>query len=336
MEIMIRKSQPTPSDVHVNAPLTNISIAFLQSADAFIADQVFPNIPVGKQSDRYYTYDRGMFNRDEMAKRAPGTESAGVEYTVDNTPTYYCDVWSLHHDIPDERRANADSVIRPDREATELLTHKNLIKKESEFVSTFFTTSVWTTDVAGVAATPTAAQFIFWSDGTNGTPIEDIEAAKIVVGASTGFEPNTLVLGREAWSTLKNHPDIVDRIKYGQTAPGPAIVSLNTVAQVFELDRILVSRSISNTAAEGVANVHAYIAGDNALLCYVTPTPGLMTPSAGYTFSWNGFLGAAAAGQRMSKMRVPLKKADRVEIEAAWDQKVIAADLGYFFSNVSA
>ena len=63
--------QPTPSDVHVNAPLTQISIAFLQNASDFIATRVFPNIPVSKQSDRYYTYERGDFNRDEMAERAP-------------------------------------------------------------------------------------------------------------------------------------------------------------------------------------------------------------------------------------------------------------------------
>jgi len=67
--------QPTARDVHVNAPLTNISIAFLQSQDSFVASRVFPSIPVMKQSDRYYTYDRGDFNRDEMQLRAPGPRS---------------------------------------------------------------------------------------------------------------------------------------------------------------------------------------------------------------------------------------------------------------------
>ncbi|MFN9111239.1 MAG: hypothetical protein ACK5XN_14350, partial [Bacteroidota bacterium] len=78
---------PTPGDVHVNAPLTNISIAFLQNAANFVATRVFPNIPVQKQSDRYYVYERGDFNRDEMQLRAPATASAGGGYTLDNTPT---------------------------------------------------------------------------------------------------------------------------------------------------------------------------------------------------------------------------------------------------------
>ena len=42
---------PSRGDVHVNRPLTNISIAFLQTQEAFVADRVFPNIPVTKQSD---------------------------------------------------------------------------------------------------------------------------------------------------------------------------------------------------------------------------------------------------------------------------------------------
>ena len=63
--------KPTPSDVHVNQPLTNISIAYLQSQMRFVADRIFPVIPVEKQSDRYYTYDRGDWNRNEMQERAP-------------------------------------------------------------------------------------------------------------------------------------------------------------------------------------------------------------------------------------------------------------------------
>ena len=57
---------PTSGDVHVNRPLTNISIAYMQDPKGFVADQIFPNIPVLKQSDRYWRYDRGDFNRNQM------------------------------------------------------------------------------------------------------------------------------------------------------------------------------------------------------------------------------------------------------------------------------
>ena len=46
-------TQPTARAVHVDQPLTNISVAFLQNAASFVASRVFPNIRVQKQSDVY-------------------------------------------------------------------------------------------------------------------------------------------------------------------------------------------------------------------------------------------------------------------------------------------
>lgn len=327
--------KPNVSDVHVNTPLTNISIAYLQNASHFVADQVFPNIPVEKQSDRYYLYDRGYFNRDEMALRAPATESNGGSYSVDNTPTYYAPVYAFHHDIPDQRRANSDSVLVPDREATELVTIKALIKREKSWVANHFTTSKWTTDRTGVSSSPSTGQFLQWNDASS-TPLEDIRAQKSTILESTGFEPNTLVIGYPVWQALIDHPDIVDRVKYGQTAGGPARVTVQAVAALLEIEKLLVMKSIENTAKEGATNVHAFIGGKKALLCYANPSPSLMAPTAGYTFSWTGYLGSGPQGQRITKFRMEHLKADRVEIEMAYDQKLISADLGVFFTAAVA
>lgn len=324
MEIMIRKAQPTPSDVHVNAPLTNISIAYMQRADMFVADRVFPNIPVPKQSDLYFTYDRGMFNRSEMRKRAPGTESQGIDYTV-STGNYFAEVHALHHDIPDQRRANTDNPLQPDREATELLMQQALIFREKEWATNYFAASIWTND-------PTPSTL--WDAASGSDPLGDIETGKQTVGQSTGFEPNKCVLNRPVWGVLRNHADIVDRIKYGQTAPGAAKVSMQAFGDLIEIDEVMVTRAIENTAAEGAANVHSYIAGDHCLLVYAAPSPGLMAPSGGYTFSWSGYSGAGPAGQRISRMRADLLKSDRIEIEMAFAQALISADLGYLLEQV--
>lgn len=327
---------PTPGDVHVNTPLTNISIAYIQDAGSFIADKVFPNIPVSKQSDRYYTYDRGYFNRDEMQLRAPGAESAGGHYTVDSTPTYFAPVYAFHHDIPDQRRANADSVLEPDMEATTLVTQKALIKREKLFVTKYFAGSLWTSDVDGVSSGENnSTTFRQWNDA-NSTPIENVRAAKTTVLQRTGFEPNTLVIGRQVFDALCDHPDIVDRVKYGQTPGTPADIQVADLQALFKIPRILVMNSVENTAAEGQTNSHAFIGGKKALLCYAAPNPGLMTPTAGYTFSWTGYTGAAAMGQRIKRFRMEKLASDRVEIEMAFDQKLVAADLGYFWDTIVA
>jgi hypothetical protein len=327
--------QPTPGDVHVNAPLTNISVAFIQSAADFIASRVFPNIPVSKQSDRYYTYNRGDFNRDEMDLRAPGTESAGSGYSLDNTPTYFADRYSVHKDIPDEVRANADAALNPDREATVFVTTKALIKREKLFVAKYFKTSVWGTDITGASSNPGSGQVLQWNDA-NSDPIKNVRDAKRTIRQSTGFEPNKLVLGRAVYDALVDHPDVIDRVKYGQTAGAPAKGTLAALAALFEIEEILVMNAIENTAKEGQTATHAFIGGKHAMLCHSASSPGLMTPTAGYTFSWTGLMGNGIEGNRIRQFRLEREGVDRVEIDMCFDQKLVAAELGLFFSGIVA
>lgn len=323
---------PSVSDVHVNQPLTSISLAYLQSQTRFVADRVFPVVAVDKQSDRYYTYDRGDWNRNEMQERAPSTESAGSAYRLDNTPTYYCREYALHRDIPDQVLANADSMLNPMRESTEFLTQKALIHREKLWAAAYFTTGKWATDVTGVASGPTTGQFLQWNDAA-AKPIPQVRAAATGILESTGVLPNVLVLGKRVYDALLDNPEIIDRIKYGQTAGGPALVNTNLLAQLFEVDRVEVMAGIENTAAEGKTAVHSFISGKGALLCYAAPSPGLMTPSAGYTFAWTRM---GNAGQVIREFRMDELKATRLEIETNFDQKLIAADLGYFFATAVA
>lgn len=336
-------TQPSRSDVHVNAPLTNISIAYLQSADAFVAAKVFPNIPVAKQSDAYFTYDRGEFNRDEMEERAPGTESAGGNYQIGND-TYYARNYAYHKDIADPVRANADSPINLDREAVEFVTRKGLLKREVVWATNYFTAGnpgdTWTWDIDGAssrsaALDPTSAannDVVYWDDASS-TPIEDVRLLKRYVLESTGFMPNALTLGRPVFDALVDHPDIVGRLDRGQTQ-GPAQVNKDALAALFEVEEVLVMDAIKNTAKEGQTASHSFIGGKHALLSYRPQSPGLLTPSAGYTFSWTGMTGAGADGMRIKRFRMDHLESDRVEIDMAWDQKKVSADLGAFFGNI--
>lgn len=323
--------QPSRSDVHVNRPLTNISIAYMQSADMFVADRVFPNIPVQKQSDRYFVYEKGQWLLSEMAKRAPATESAGSGFTIDNTPNYFADVYSLHKDVDDQTRANADATIDLDRDSTRYLTHQALLQREKVWNDNYFTTSVWDTDKTGVSASPTSTQFLQWNDSAS-TPIEDITGASMDIASATGFKPNTLILGARVFDALRNHPDILDRIKYTQRA----ILTTDLLASLLDVDRVLVSMGVENSATEGATASVDFVAGKKALLAYSNPTPSILTPSAGYTFSWTGLLGAGNGGNRIKRFRMEALSADRIEIDMSFDMKVVASDLGVFFDSAVA
>lgn len=325
---------PTLSDVHVNRPLTNISIAMIQDDNNFVAQKVFPNIPVSKQSDSYFTYDNAYWNSDEMQDRAPATESHGNGWKIDANSTYFAKVAAFHKDIDDQIRANQDTPLNLDNEATKYCTLKALLRREKLFVTNFMTAGLWTRDYTGVAAGPVGTQVLQWNDAAS-TPIEDVWDAKEAMLELTGFEPNTLVLGYPVYKALINHPDTVDRVKYGNTS-GVAMIDLSELAQLFKVDRVLVAKGISNTAVEGAAAVNRFIARKVAGLFYVPSSPGLMTPSAGYTFSWSGFLGAGPGGNRIKRFRMEHLSSDRVEIEIACDLKLISADMGSFWASVVA
>lgn len=341
-------SQPSRSDVHVNRALTNISIAYLQNSENFVAGRVFPVVPVSKQSDAYFTYERGDFNRDEMEERSPGTESAGGTYEIGND-TYYARTRAYHRDVPDPLRANSDDAINLDREATEFVTIKGLINREVIWAAQYFTAGdpgdTWTFDVDGVSSGATAPgsfdptdaannDKLHWSDASS-TPIEDIRQGKRFALEETGFRPNTLTLGRPVYDALVDHPDIVGRIDRGQTM-GAARANLVTLADLFEVDQVLIMDAVKNTAKKGQTASHAFIGGKHALLSYVPATPGLMTPSAGYTFNWTALVGAGNDGMRIKRFRMEHLESDRIEIDMSYDQKLVAADLGYFFGAIVA
>lgn len=317
--------QPTSSDVHVDAILTNISTAYIQNQSNFIANQVFKSLPVEKQSDKFYVYTKGDWFRDEAELRAPASPSAGSGYNL-STSNYSCDVYAFHKDVDDQTRANADAPLSPDRDATEFITQRMLLRREIQWTSDFFTTSVWGTDVVG------GTDFTAWSTYASSDPIEDVETGKATILTSTGMMPNTLVMGYNVFRKLRNHPDIIDRIKYTSSNT----VDTATIARLLGVERILVSRAVKNTANEGASVSMANVAGNNAMLCYVAPSAGVLTPTAGYSFEWRGVSDGLGQSVGVSRFRMPELRADRIESQMAWDNKVVGSDLGYFFSAAVA
>ena len=315
--------QPTLGDVHVDAALTDLSVRFTQQKDEFIADQVFPTVGVQNRSDVYYTFDRQFWYKTDAELRGPGSESAGSGFEQ-STDNFSCDVYALHKDIDDQTRANADSQIQLDTQASEFLAQHMLQRREQDWVSTFFTTGVWTTDI-----TPTNT----WDDYANGDPIQDLRTGVIAMKELTAYRPNTLVLGAHVWDKLQDHPDFLDRIKYTEKA----IMGPDLLASMLRIDRVLIAESVANTAAnEGETASYSFNFGNHALLLHVASSPGLNTPSAGYTFKWNGLFGGGSNGIRVKRFRLERNASDRIEAEEAIDQKLVSAELGYFFNAAVA
>lgn len=314
--------QPTPGDVHVNRPLTNISVAYVQDQRQFVADQVFPNVPVQKQSDLYFIFNREDFLRDEAKVRAPSSESAGGGFAI-STASYLCEVYAFHKDIDDRLLANADDPLDLEEAATSFVTQKCLIARERLFAARAFTTGIWGTDV-----TPSP----LWSAASS-TPRKDVETGKMAIMSASGFKPNTLVMGQQVFSGLRDNAAILDQFKYTSSRS----IDADLLAGYFDIEKVIVAGAVFSNTVEGTASPAApsFILGKHALLCYVPSTPSLMLPAAGYTFVWNGYLGMNS-GQRIKRFRMENLNSTRIEGEFAWDLRVVAAPLGYFFNGAVA
>jgi len=321
--------QPTPGNVHVDRVITNMSIAYMQGASQFIASSVYPIVPVDKRSDLFRVYAKDDWFRDEAEKRAPGTPSAGGGYDV-GTDSYFCDTYAFHKDIDDQTRDNADADINLDKDATEFVTQRILLKREKVWVTQNFQPGVWGTTVSGVASGPTGSQFLRWDD-VNSDPRTNIKAGARKILSTTGYRPNTLVLHYDAMDALIDHPDLVDRIKYTSRES----INEALLAQIFKVDRVLVAGAIENSAKEGQAPaVMDFIYGKHAWLGYVAPSPSLMAPSAGYTFSWRHAPLNNNNGVQFKRFRMEEIASERIEGEMSFDDKIVGTDLGYFFENV--
>lgn len=317
-------SQPNKTQVHIDRPLDSISIAYMQDQMAFVADASAPVVEVEKQSDLYFEFDRRAFMSNEVRPRGDAEESRGAGYSLSTEP-YYCINYALHKDIGDQTRANTDSPLNSDRNAVQWLTHQHLINKEQRFAEVAFAPG-WGTTVTGASNT-------WWDDYINSTPILTIDQAKVQVVQRSGRMPNVAVLGIDVRNALKEHPDLVDRVKYTSSSLLPDA----EIARLLGVDKVLTAYSVSDTRPEGHPGGPTpgfVVPAKSALLMYVPPAPSIETPSAMYTFSWRGLRGDRRAGMSIRKFRREENDADRVVADCAFVHKRVGPDLGVLFHNI--
>ena len=319
--------QPTRGSVHVNQALTDVSIAYLQDDSKYVARKVFPMIPVQYQSDDYYVYPRGQWFTDEMQQRAPGAASAASGYDL-STDTYSCKIFALHKLVPDQIVANSDPAIDNDADAVKWLTQKYLINLEKRWATSYFSTGLWTGSSTGSDITPGTK----W-DAAAGDPVLDVQTQLDAVEEKTSMRPNVMLVTPEVNRALRNNEDIKDRLKYVMPFKSADITD-ELMAQVLGVGTYLVGRATHATSNEGGTLAMSYIfSGDKAALFHAAPSPGLMVPSAGYTFQWSNLI-PGGAGQTITSWRDNDRKSQKIEIEASDDPKLVAADLGAFFDDV--
>lgn len=308
---------PEVSQVHVNVALTNVSVGYQNPA--FISDVVAPPVSVRKQQDKYFILDaeRERF-RSTADHRAPGTPASEVDFNL-STGSYYCEDHALVSVVPDEERENADPVIQPDIDRTEFLTEKILLNKEIELASEVATNmSLSSTTLAGTDQ---------WSHADS-DPIGAIEEGKASIMENIQVTPNTLVLPQEVFAKVRTHADILSAVQY----TNPGLPTAAVLAQLFDVERVLVPRAVKNTSNSGADASMSYVWGKHAFLCYVPPRAALKTPAFAYSFTWTQAPGSLS-GHIVEKWREHARKSDIIRAQRYYDQKIVAPGGIYVWRN---
>jgi hypothetical protein len=164
-----------------------------------------------------------------------------------------------------------------------------------------------------------------WSDYNNSDPIGDVRTARTTIRQNTFKKPNTMVIGRQAFDQLVEHPQIIERVKYSQLG----VITPELIARIFQLDNVWIGDAGSNSAAEGQTDSLSYVWGKHAIIAYVSPKISIKMLTLGVTFTYS---------QRIVKRwRDEDREGTYVRIgNDNYVQKIIAAVAGYLIKNAVA
>lgn len=313
----------------VNPILTAICIGYRNRN--MIADQVMPRIPVLGESYRYtrypiaemFTVPRTLTGRRGRVERVQFSGEQADGSTKD---------YALEDAIPisDINAAAAQRTaglgnFDPEARAAEGLT--NLLELDREV------------RVAGIVQDPNnyAASrrlVLSGSDQFSDPASKPIKMFKAAFGATLIMRPNTITMGRDAWSGLSSNPELVNAVKGNVTSSG--IITPDEFVNLFAgegLKRVLIGESFVNTARPGQAATLSRVWGKSIALHYrddqIRPEQG------GVTWGFSAQYGTRGSANWQDR-DVGAEGGNVIRVWEKMDEKVVAPDVGFLFQNAVA
>ena len=305
---------PFPIDPH----LTAIAVAYRNSA--YIADEILPRVPVGKQEFKYDVYPIDETFRLPDTKVGRKGKPNEVDLTASEV-TASTEDFGLEDPIPQADIDNAAPGKNPLDRAIMQLSDYIALDREKRTADIVFNANQY---AAGNKITLSGtSQF---SDFANSDPL-----GVLIAGMDACLvRPNRVVLGQEVWSKLRQHPKIVKAVL--GNAGDSGIARASDLAQLLEVEQVLVGQSRLNTAKKGQAATLARVWGKHALLAHVNKlaaTQGSLT--FGFTAQW----GQRIAGT-MEDKNIGLRGGQRARVGESVKELISAANAAYFVENAVA
>lgn len=237
---------------------------------------LFPRVPVLTSGGKVIEFGKEAFRLYNTA-RAPGAAFKRMSLGYEGKPFALLN-HGLEAAVPREHQREAEQVPGIDlatRYINAVMRVNSLILEKEQ------------ADLARNAALydvnhkVTLAGTNQWSDYANSNPITDINDAKEAIRASTGVYPNVMEISAKVFAVLKEHPDVVDKIKYTQRG----VVTVELLAALFDMERVVIGQAIAFDDAGASIDIW----GKDVVLAYVPSSlSGAEEPSYGYTYTMEG------------------------------------------------
>jgi hypothetical protein len=287
----------------------------------YIADQVMPYVPVPGQlfewnqwtTEEYYTVPETEIGRKSKPNEVEFSATVVPDSTVDH---------ALEDFVPQTDIDEADPGYDPLDHAVEGTTELMLMRREKNVAAKVFDSANY---ASGLSETLSGtSQF---SDYTSSTPIQ-----KLLAALDAMLLPATvMVLGHAVWTKLRQHPEVVEAVK--GTGADRGVVTRQELADVLEINQILVGSSYLNSAKEGQTASYSRIWGKHIALLHINP----QATAKGAIVTW-GF--TARRGNKMVSTRTDLDRGVEggviVKVTERRKEIVASTSAGYLIQDAIA
>lgn len=311
-------ASPSGVDAHFDSPLSNLAIMAFQGRAQYIAQQLFPVVPVAKQSDKYYIIDQDSWLLIPDTARSPKTAPNRIEFKV-SSESYFADNYALAGENAKEDLANADVAIML-RQNTVNVVMDALLRDYEARVANMVTSG---TNLGSYVSLTGGSK---WGDFTNSNPLTDVTTGHAFIQNTTGLKANTMVIDANTLRVVRRHPVLLDMYKY--TTSG--LMKMEDLKNAFDVENLLVAEGIKNVAPEGATASTVNIWGNNVILAHVDPAAvSRQTRTFGLSFRWNPVGMAAPMQVRRYEDPDPGKAVEVVDVAYFQDEKIVARNLSY-------
>ena len=329
------------SDLHVARLESDFSVGYRQDQTNFIGDEWFSIREVNQISGLVPRWSKELSFTDRAEIYRPGSIPAQSELKVDQPIPYVCNRYAFEMPLDEDIPFVADPGYNVEFVNTQVVTDVLQLHKEILLAKNYFTSAstggrdVWATNWDGMGDKPSSKlegkQFVRFDDDLNSSPLKTFKAAKLAIKRQVGLMPNTLVLGEQVYEVLRIHPELTNLFRNPQAAMAvPTKLNEQLLAQALDVDRILVGRSMYNTAPPDAPVSLDWIWGKHCWFGYMTDA-GPMKPTAAINVSFNQPLG----GYSTAIVQVPDLHAHTVYTQGfqCWAPVVMANDAGMMLAN---